>query len=181
MLYVLPVRPSAGMSSQNYIKESKITKILSSSQAFLTKKYNNIKANTLKWYYCIFICIFLCTYAWWWLNSQTLWHDYVKTGFYNKYIVVFVSVCWLFRSDNTSVWLYVRLKVFDCNNEFCLPIVVEGFTHAQRGTVHAFCYVVYCERLMSNQRTLTKFQTDNVIVDITLPPTASYICMSCCL
>jgi len=47
---------------------------------------------------------------------------------------------------------------------------MEVSTHAQRGIVHAFCYVVYCERLMSKQRTLTKFQTENVIVDITLPP-----------
>jgi len=121
----------------------------------------------------------LCTYAWWWLNSQTFCHDYVKTGFYSKYIVVFVSVCLLFSSDNTTVWLYIRLQVFDCNNGFCWPIIVEGSTHAQRRTVHAFCYVVYCERLMSNQRTLTEFQTDNVIIDITLPPVASYICVSC--
>jgi hypothetical protein len=67
-----------------------------------------------------------------------------------------------------------KIKSIDCNNGFCWLIIVEESTHAQRGTVHAFCYVVYCERLMSNQRTLTKFQTDNVIVDITLPPVASY-------
>ena len=61
MLYVLAVRPSSAMSSQNYLKESKIPKIVSASQAFLIKKYKNIKANILKWYYCI--CIFLRTYA----------------------------------------------------------------------------------------------------------------------
>lgn len=181
MLYVLAVRPSSGMPSQNYIKESKIPKIISAGQAFLIKKYKNIKANILKWYHFIFICIFLCTYAWWWLNSQTFCHDYVKTGFCSKYIVVFVSVCWLFSSDNTTIWLYIRLKVFDCNNRFYWLIIVEESIHAQRGAVHAFCYVVYCESLMSNQRTLTKFQTDNVIVDTTLPPVASYICMSCWL
>jgi len=181
MLYVLAVWPSSGMSSQNYIKESKIPKIVSASQAFLIKKYKNIKANILKWYYFIFVCIFLCTYAWWWLNSQTYCHNYVKRGFYNKYIVVFVSVCWLFSCENTTVWLYIRLKVFNCNNRFCWPLIVEGSTHAPRDTVHAFCYVVYCERLKSNQRTLKKFQMDIVIVDITLPPVASYICMSCWL
>ena len=139
MLYVLAVWPSSGMSSQNYIKESKIPKIVSASQAFLIKKYKNIKANILKWYYFIFVCIFLCTYAWWWLNSQTYCHNYVKRGFYNKYIVVFVSVCWLFSCENTTVWLYIRLKVFNCNNRFCWPLIVEGSTHAPRDTVHAFC------------------------------------------
>jgi len=58
MLYVVAMWPSSGMPSQNYIKESKIPKIVSASQAFLIKKYKNIRANILKLYYFILICIF---------------------------------------------------------------------------------------------------------------------------
>ena len=108
MQHVLTVWPSSVMSSQKYIKDSKIPKIVSASQAFLIRNHKNSEANILKWCYFTFICIFLWTHAWWWLHSQTMYHDYVKTGFCNKYIVVFVSVCWLFSSDNTTVWLYIR-------------------------------------------------------------------------